>query len=191
MISRLRARFFVLRPMRKAEKPFLVENLAAELKAATSVVLVNFAGLTVKNQQELKKRLKKVGAKMLVVKNTLLKLAGENAKIDQNTLSDSVLIGQTALIITEEDPIAPLQVLGKFKEEFEIPEFKVGIVEGSFQDKEGLVKLSKLPGKEVLYVQVVGAISSPLYGLVGTLQGNLQKLLYILSEAREVTSYGR
>ena len=54
--------------MKKAEKPIFVENLAAELALAKSVVLINFAGLSVKSQQELKRRLVEVDAKMVVVK---------------------------------------------------------------------------------------------------------------------------
>src|SRR3990167_782197 len=115
--------------MKKAEKTIFVDNLTEELRLAKSVVLINFAGLTVKAQRELKKRLKEVGARMVVVKNTLLKRAGEAAKVDKEILSDSVLEGQTALVLTEGDPIASLSVMGKFAREFEVPKFKVGIVE--------------------------------------------------------------
>jgi len=166
--------------MKKQEKIFFVENLTEELRSAKSVVLINYAGLSVKAQQELKKRLKEVGAKMLVVKNTLLKRAGEAAKVDNQILTDSVLTGQTALVISEDDPIAPLGVLGKFAKEFEVPQFKVGLVEGSFQDTEALKKLSALPGKDALLSQLLGALMSPSYGLVGTLNANMQKLLFIL-----------
>lgn len=172
--------------MKKQEKVFFVDNLTEELKSAKSVVLVNYTGLSVKNQQELKKRLKEVGAKMLVVKNTLLKRAGEAAKVDKEILTDRVLTGQTALVISEEDPIAPLGVLGKFAKEFDsgvgysVPQFKVGLVEGSFQDTEALKKLSAIPGKDALLGQLLGALMSPSYGLVGTLDANMQKLLFIL-----------
>ena len=167
--------------MKKQEKIVFVENLTEELKGAKSVVLINYAGLNVKAQRELKARLKAVGGKMIVVKNTLLKRAGGQAKIDPNLLSDTVLEGQTALIISDEDPIAPLSVLGKFTKEFEVPKLKVGIVEGSFQDTPQLEKLSSLPGKDVLLGQLLGVLSSPSYGLVGTLNANMQKLIYILS----------
>ena len=166
--------------MKKQEKIFFVENLTEELKSAKSVVLVNYAGLNVKAQRELKARLKEVDAKMLVVKNTLLKRAGEAAKVDDQILSDSVLEGQTALIIAENDPIAPLSVLGKFAKEFEVPQLKVGIIDGSFQENEALVKLSNLPGRDALLGQVLATLMSPSYGLVGTLNSNMQKLLYIL-----------
>ena len=166
--------------MKKAEKVTFVDNLSKELQDAKSVVLVNYSGLNVKAQQELKKRLREAGAKMVVVKNTLLKRAGESAKIDKGILEDSILQGQTALIISEEDPIAPIQVLGKFAKENEVPKFKVGVIEGMFQDEASLAKLSTLPGRDALLGQLLGTLISPEYGLIGTLQGNLQKLLYIL-----------
>lgn len=169
--------------MQKTEKILLVEELSEELKSATSAVIVNYKGLSVSSQQELKKRLKSVGADMRVVKNTLFKLAGENAKLPKDVLTDTVLTGPTALVITEDDPIAPLQILYKFASEFEIPELKVGIVEKNFQGKEELIKLAQLPSKDVLFGQAVGTIAGPLYGIVGVLNANLQKLVYILKEA--------
>ncbi len=166
--------------MKKAEKVTFVDNLTSELKSAKSLVLVNYSGLNVKAQQELKKRLKEAGGRMIVVKNTLLKRAGESAKLDKEMLSDSVLSGQTALVLADEDPIAPVQVLGKFAKEFELPKFKIGIVDGSFQDEAALTKLSTLPGRDALLGQLLGSLMAPEYGLIGTLQGNLQKLIYVL-----------
>jgi large subunit ribosomal protein L10 len=168
--------------MLKAEKITLVDNLIAELKDAKSLVLINYTGLNVKAQQELKKRLKEAGGRMVVVKNTLLKRAIESAKINDKIATDEILSGQTAIVIADEDPLAPIQVLGKFAKENELPKFKVGIVEGAFQDSESLAKLSTLPRRDVLLGQVLGALMSPEYGLVGTLQGNLQKLFYILKQ---------
>lgn len=173
--------------MLKAEKVTFVENLQKELKSAKSVVLVNYAGLGVKAQQELKSRLTEVGGKMIVVKNTLLKIAGESAGIDKKILTDSILVGQTALVIATEDPIAPVQVLGKFAKEFvseaglPIPKFKVGVIEGSFQDEASLAKLSSLPGRDALLGQLLGTLMGPMYGITGTLSGNLQKLVFILN----------
>ncbi|MFV1917381.1 MAG: 50S ribosomal protein L10 [Patescibacteria group bacterium] len=168
--------------MKKQEKSFFVKNLAEELRGASSVVLIDYSGLNVKAQQDLKKKLREVNAKMLVVKNTLFKLAGKSAKVSEGALTDTVLTGQNALILTEGDPIAPLSVLGKFAQEHSIPQLKVGVIEGSFQNKEDLVLLSKLLSKEILVGQVIGTIAGPLYGIVDVLQGNIQKLLYILNE---------
>ena len=166
--------------MKKQEKVFFVENLTEELKSAQSIILVNYAGLGVKSQQELKRRLVEVGAKLIVVKNTLLKRAGETAKIDPQVLSDSVLTVQTAIILASKDAIEPLTVLGNFAKEFTVPTMKVGIIDGSFQDNPTLIHLSNLPFKDVLLTQLLGILKSPSYGLVSTLNANTQKLLFVL-----------
>lgn len=162
------------------KKKDLVVRLVGDISKATSIVIIDPSHLTVKLQQELKKRLKGVGASLLIVKNTLLKIAGEESKLAKETTTDEILSGPTALVLGTGDSIAPLQVLAKFASEFEVVNFKAGIVDGAFQDKLALGTLSKLPGKSVLLSQVLGSITAPLYGLVGTLQGNLQKLIYVL-----------
>jgi large subunit ribosomal protein L10 len=168
--------------MIKADKVTLVEKLSSELTQAKSLVVINYTGLSVKSQQELKKRLETVGAKMVVIKNTLLKRAGEAAKLDAKLLSDEVLSGQTALVITQEDPIAFIQVLGKFTKEFEIPKMKIGLVDGTSMEAAELTRIAALPNRETLLSQVLGSLMSSPYGLVATLQGNLQKLVYVLSQ---------
>lgn len=174
--------------MLKAGKITLVENLTEELKGAKSLVLVNYTGLNVKAQQELKKRLNEVDSNMVVVKNTLLKRASEAAKLDAGMVKDEVLQGQTALVIARGDAVAPIQVLGKFAKEFisvdgsPLPKFKVGIVDGTFQDQASLTKLSTLPGHDVLLGQLLGSLMSNLNGLVGTLNGPMQKLVYTLDQ---------
>lgn len=169
--------------MDKQTKKDFVKNLSETLEGSSSAVLVNYAGLDVKSQQELKSRLKEAGATMVVVKNTLIKLSAEKVNAPKEMTDTEVLSGQTALIYTKDDPVAPLAILGKFAEEFEVPQMKVGLVEGVFQDNESLIKLSKLPGKDELMAQALGSIASPLYGTVGVLQANLQKLIFVLQEA--------
>ncbi|HLD92495.1 MAG TPA: 50S ribosomal protein L10 [Patescibacteria group bacterium] len=168
--------------MLKQDKVNLVSDLTPKLKTAKSLIFVNFAGLSVTLQQKLKKELKEVDADMTVIKNTLIKRAGLEAKISEEVLTDEVLSGQTALILSEGDSVAPIQIIGKFAKENNVPQFKVGIVDGNFTNKEGLLKISTLPTKDTLFGQVIGSLMSPSYGLVGVLQGNLQKLLYVLKE---------
>jgi len=167
----------------KPEKKDYVKDLAETLKSAKSAVFVDYSGLGVKAQQELKKALKEVDGSMFVAKNTLIKLAGNEAKLPQKAFENEFLSGQTAVIICENDPVAPIQIIGKFIKDNEVMAFKSGVVEGDFQDTEGLEKISKLPGKEELGAQVVGAIAGPLYALVGSLNSPMQKLVYILQEA--------
>lgn len=166
--------------MFKKEKKKLVENLVTTLTGAKTLLFVNYTGLSVGKQQELKRRLAESGSTMVVVKNTLLKKAAESANLPAELITDEALVGQTALVMAGSDSVSPIQVLGKFAKEFEVTKMKVGIVDGTFQGAEALLAISKLPGKDILFGKVLGAISAPLYGLVGTLNGNTQKLLYIL-----------
>jgi len=171
--------------MLKNQKKELVKDLTEELKGASSVVLVEYQGLDMQKQGELRSQLREVGARMAVVKNTLTKLAGTNAGLSKEAFTDEVLSGPTAIVITQDDPIAPLQVLGKFAKEHDMPSMKVGVVENIFQDASALVKLSNLPSKDVLASQVIGALMAPSYTLIGVLNTNLQKLIYVLKEASQ------
>ena len=168
--------------MLKAGKVTLVEKLVKDLERAKSLVLVNYTGLHVEGQQDLKHKLNAVGGRMVVVKNTLLKRAIEAAKLDSKATTDEILSGQTAVVIADEDPLAPVQVLGKFVKENSLPKFKVGIIDGMFQDEASLIKLSTLPGRDVLLSQLLGTLMSPMYGLVGTLNSPMQQLVYTLDQ---------
>lgn len=161
----------------------VVAELTKLLGSAEGLVVVNYTGMSVGLQQDLKDRLREVGATMKVAKNTLIKIAGKEAKLANEFVADDVLVGQTALIVTEGDPIAPLQILADFAKEHEVPSMKVGIVEGTFQDETALLTLSRLPGRDVLAGQVLGALMAPSYGLVSVLNANMQKLIHVLTEA--------
>ncbi|MBP7118796.1 50S ribosomal protein L10 [Candidatus Woesebacteria bacterium] len=164
----------------KSHKVEIVSSLSKKMGEAKSLVFVEYGGMTMKGQQALKAALKAASADVIVAKNTYLRVAGKAANLPEELLTDSVLSNQTALVWGTEDAVAPIQALGKFMKDSELPKWKAGVVEGVYQDVAGLTKISKLPTKEVLYAQVVGAVAAPMYGIVGTLQGNLQKLVYLL-----------
>lgn len=175
--------------MNKQQKVTLVENLTARLANAKSVILADITGIRVNDQNRLRRMLTEAGAKLVVAKNTLLQRAFRNSKLKaQSEKVGDALSGQTAMVISEENEVEPLQALGKFIKELEMPRLKVGIISGNIYDESALVRVSKLPGREILAGQVVGALASPLYGLIGTLQGNLVALVYSLNEKIKVQS---
>ncbi len=172
--------------MKRSEKVFLVDDLTARLNDAKSVVLVNLTGLKMSEQAKLRVLLRDAGAKLAVVKNTLLGRAIQTSNLKPLTSNiQPALTGPTALVIAEEDELAPLQALGKFIREFERPMLKVGVVGGEVYEEGSLLRLSRLPGREILLGQVLGVLSGSLYGLVGTLQGNMGKLVFILKTKAE------
>ena len=169
-------RFF--NEMKRSEKPFVVEDLAARLKDAKSVAVIDYQGLATKQLNELRTKIKAVGGVFMVAKNTLLKLAFQESGIKNQELG---LVGPTAVVFAEQDEIAPLQIIGKAIKESGLPKLKFGIFDNDIVDSAKLLTLSSLPGKNVLFGQLFGTISTPAYSLVGTLNGNLQKLIYILN----------
>lgn len=169
--------------MKKADKSQFINDLSANLKENRSLYVVNYAGLTMPQARELKSRLREVDAKFVVTKNTLLKLAAKEAGYPEEILTDSVLVGQNAIVIAHGDVIKPLSVIAKFAREFELPQIKVGVVEGSFQTAEQLGALAKLGTKEAIIANLIGMLMAPTYGLVGTLQAKTQELVYVLEAA--------
>lgn len=169
--------------MKRSEKPFVVEDLTARIKDAKSIVVLDYQGMATKPLNELRRKIKEAGGAFTVAKNTLLNLAFDNAKRDtQDAKIAEALIGPTAVVFAEQDEIAPLQVIGKSIKESGLPKFKFGIFGSDVFDAERLLVMASLPPKNVLFGQLVGTIAIPTYSLVGTLQGNLQKLVYILNE---------
>lgn len=162
-----------------------VSMLTSALKDAKSTVFIDYTTLTMKEGQALKKALLAGEGRLLVAKNTLIKIAAKNADFPEEAYASTVLSGQTAVLLANTDPVAPLQILGKFMKESDKTKWKAGVVEGTYQDAAALDRISKLPGKDQLVAQVVGGISAPLYGLLGTLNGNIQKLVYVLNARRE------
>lgn len=176
--------------MKKSEKPFLVEDLTKRFEDAKSVVALDYQGLTVKDISGLRNAIREVGGRMIVAKNTLLKLALKSAQKTAHSAQEvkDKLEGPTAVVFAEEDEVAPLQKLGKFIAEKGLPKLKFGIFGTDIFDTEKLLALSKLPSRNVLLARLVGTIAGPSYGLVGTLNANLQKLVYVLSTKTKVTS---
>lgn len=169
--------------MKKGEKPFVVEDLTKRFKDAKSAVALDYQGLTVKDSEALRRQITEAGGKLVVAKNTLLKLALKSAKRKAHSAKEieDKLQGPTAVVFAEEDELAPLQKLGKFIAEKGMPKLKFGLFGDDIFDAEKLLALAKLPGRNVLLGRLVGAMASPSYGLVGVLNGNLRRLAYILN----------
>lgn len=167
--------------MRKADKPQAVDQLAEKIKGAKSVTVFDYQGMPNSRLVELRQKVAEVGGTFLVAKNTLLKRAFDNSELKDSSIEEG-LTGPTAIVFAGEDEIAPLQVLGKSVKETELPKLKFGIFSGEVLAFDKLLALSALPGKNVLAARLLGALIAPKYSLVGVLNANLNKLVYILDQ---------
>ena len=155
-------------------KKAVVEALSGKIKEATSVVFVDYKGITVAQDTELRKQFREAGVEYTVVKNTLTNFAAKNA----GYYFSEVLNGTTAMASTTGDPIAPARIAAEFakKNKLKTLGIKGGIVEGSVLSGEQLTGFSELPSKNALVASVLGTFLAPISSLAFVLdQIRMQK----------------
>ena len=143
-------------------KKAAVEALSGKIKEATSVVFVDYRGITVAQDTELRKQFREAGVEYSVVKNTLTRFATRNNGYD----FDEVLNGTTAMASTTGDPIAPARIVCEFaKKNKGTLSIKGGVVEGSVLTADQLNGFGELPSKNALVAQVLGTFLAPISSL--------------------------
>lgn len=153
--------------MAKVElKQPIVQAIAEDVKDAASVVLVDYRGLTVAQDTELRKQMREAGIIYKVCKNTMMKRAFEGT--DFAALEEH-LEGPSAIAISKDDATAPARILCKFAKDAKALELKAGVVEGTLYDVNGLTELSKIPSREELLSKLLGSLQSPITNLARVL----------------------
>jgi large subunit ribosomal protein L10 len=166
----------------KTDKERIVEDLAAELGAADTLIVADYRGLTNKQLEALRDQLIPHGARFRIVKNTLTRRAAERAGADALLV---MLEGPTAIAFIESsgDPAAAAKALATTARETNVLTMRGGILEGKTLSGEDVAQLAKLPPVDVLRGQLVGAIVAPLNQLLGLVTAPLRDL-HGLVEAR-------
>ena len=146
--------------MAKVElKQPVVAEIAELLNGATSVVAVDYRGLTVAQDTELRKQLRAAGIVYKVYKNTMIRRAAEGtdyAALDPN------LEGPTAIAVSKDDATAPARMLAEFAKKADKLEMKGSIVEGTYYDAKGIQVIATIPSREVLLGRLLGSMQSPV-----------------------------
>ena len=146
--------------MAKVElKQPIVQEISEQIKDAQSVVVVDYRGLTVAEDTQLRKQLREAGVSYKVYKNTLVNFAIKGT--DFESLSD-VLEGPNAFAISTTDATAPARVIAKFAKTAPALEIKAGVVEGTFYDSDGMKAIATIPSREELLSKFLGSIQSPI-----------------------------
>ena len=140
------------------KKP-IVDEIKELLDGAKTAVVVDYRGLTVEQDTNLRRTLREAGVVYKVYKNTMINFAIEGtefADLAQN------LEGPTAIAICKEDATAAARVLCKFAKDAEALEIKGGVIDGTYYDAAGVKAISSIPSKEVLLGKLLGSIQSPI-----------------------------
>ncbi|WP_125565659.1 50S ribosomal protein L10 [Companilactobacillus insicii] len=142
-----------------AQKEALVKEVAANLKGAKSVIVVDYLGLTVEQATAMRAELREQGATMQVIKNTVLRRAAEEAGLEG---LEEFFVGPTAIAYSEEDPVAPAKVAAKYAKDVESVEIKGGIIEGKAASLEEIQALATLPNRDGLLSMLVSVLQAPV-----------------------------
>ena len=146
--------------MAKVElKQPIVAAIAEDVKEAQSVVLVDYRGLTVAQDTELRKQLREAGIIYKVCKNTMMKRAFEGTEFEGLS---QYLEGPSAMAVSKDDATAPARIICKFAKTAEKLEVKAGVVEGKVYDMAGVQALATIPSREELLSKLLGSIQSPI-----------------------------
>ncbi len=170
--------------MNREEKAQVIEELAEKLRGG-SVVVVDYQGMNVAQSTRLRSRSRESGVEFVVAKNTLAQRAANEAGVEG---LEEFLVGPTAIAFAE-DPVAGAKLMSEFSDEIETFEIKGGILDGGrVMGAEDVVALSRLPGRDQLLAQLLGAIQSPLAGLVTVLNAPTRNLAVVLNQIAEQKS---
>ncbi len=140
------------------KKP-IVEEISELLNGAATAVVVDYRGLTVAQDTELRRELREAGIVYKVYKNTMINFAikdTEFADLAQH------LEGPTAIAVCKDDATAAARVLAKFAKKNDALEIKGGVVEGVYYDAAGIGQIASIPSREELLSKLLGSMQSPI-----------------------------
>ncbi|WP_349667488.1 50S ribosomal protein L10 [Lacrimispora sp.] len=146
--------------MAKVElKQPVVSEIKELLEGAESAVVVDYRGITVAQDTELRKNLREAGISYKVYKNTMIRFAAKGTDFEA---LGPVLEGPTAIAVSKTDATAPARILAEFAKKATALEIKGGVVEGVFYDAKAMEKISNIPSREILLGKLLGSIQSPI-----------------------------
>lgn len=146
--------------MAKVElKQPIVDEIKGLVDGAAGLVVVDYCGLTVEQDTQLRRQLREAGVTYKVYKNTLVRRAVEGTEFEGIT---DQLEGPNAFAVSRDDATAPARILAKFAKNAPTLELKCGVVEGTLYDQAGIQALSMIPSREELLSKFLGSIQSPI-----------------------------
>ena len=159
--------------MAKVElKQPIVAEISEYIKDAQSVVLVDYRGLTVEQDTELRKKLREAGVSYKVYKNTMMNFAFKGTEFEGLA---PYLNGPSAMAYSSEDATAPARVLAEFAKKASKLEIKAGVVEGTVYDAKGMEAIANIPSREVLIGRLLGSMQSPITNFARVLKQIAEK----------------
>ena len=168
--------------MATEQKTETVNDLSQRMSTAKSMVLADYTGLDVASVTKLRRSLRGVSVDYRVVKNRLAKRAAAEAGLSS---LEEFFIGPTAMAFGLDDPLEPVRVLQKFVDAGGKITIKSGFMDGQVLSPAQVKELASLPSRDELISKVIGAVQSPMYGLVGVFSALLRSLTGVITAIEE------
>ncbi|MCM8822177.1 MAG: 50S ribosomal protein L10 [Candidatus Omnitrophica bacterium] len=174
--------------MNKTDKVRLLKFLTEEINASKVSIFAEFSRLTVKGLEDLRKEMKRYSTRVMVVKNTLVKMALKSHFLDE---AAKFMEGPNMLIWSKNgDESEIIKEVLKFSKSSGNIKLKFGVLNNELLNVETLEKLGSLPSKKTLQAMVIGGIKSPLSGLVYNIKYPLTRFILILKTFSEQKEKG-
>jgi large subunit ribosomal protein L7/L12 len=168
--------------MNRQEKNQEVERLKQDFQKITSAFLVDFRGMKVVDATDLRRQIHKSHGHFKVIKNTLATLAAKDLPLN---VLEKFFVGPTGIAFTDQDAPALAKVLNTISKDNPNLVIKAGYLEGTLIEGKRISEIANMPSRAQLHAQFVGLVASPLRRLLWVLNGNLQKLMVVLSEIQK------
>ncbi|MCK9478784.1 MAG: 50S ribosomal protein L10 [Firmicutes bacterium] len=155
-----------------------VAHITDRIKSSVAGVLIDYRGLTVEEDTQLRNEFRQSGVEYAVVKNTLTTFAVKEVGL---TELEPILNGPTSLATHQTDLVAPAKIIVNFAKKHKVVEIKSGFIEGQVVSADEIKRIATLPSKEELVAKALGGLNAPIAGFVNVLNANIRGLVCALN----------
>lgn len=166
----------------RAEKEALLIEYKALLEGNSGFFAIDPKGIDAVTLTELKLKLKEQGTNMLIVKNSVFKIALTEANLPTDSTD---FVEQTAVISYTEDPTVIAKMIQEVQKSSESFAAKFGVVEGKYLAADKVMELAEIPPREVLLARLLGSMNAPLTGFASVISGNVREFANVLQQLSE------
>jgi len=169
--------------MKRSEKDAIIDEVAERTTKAQAVYFADFTGLTVAEEQELRREFRKAGVEYTVYKNTLVRKA-----LERVTGYDKVydhLVGPTGMAFCNDDISAPARIMKKYSDKTGKMKLKAAVLESQVYDGSRIGDLAAIPTRDELMASILGSIEAPMSGIVGAINALARDLVSLIDQIAE------
>lgn len=166
----------------KSQKEKIVDDLAKKFAEEKIVIFSKIHKIPLQRLDDLRRKLKKIGAELKIAKKTLMKRAVEIAGL---ALDPKKLEGEVGIIFGYENQVETAKIVQKFKKENDTLQILAGLLDKKIISGADVVALAKLPSREQLLAMLAGTLVAPIRNLLNVFQGNQRKLVVVLTKIKD------